>query len=230
MKQPCVAQSEVPPDEATYLFDREYTVTVGGRVYDSEDSTVYKELPPNTYIYYIPAANFTLESLDDSVKDRQIVSADTFEFAATSLNSTGTAKQSVIAGFEVNPYDENANDMLGFLFELDAPEDALKEGKIVYQYVTYKKADNITIPPISIGCKTKVGDPYVSEVKTFNGTNSLSSESSFVKNRTWSQQNSEDKAKKKDSYGLSQESVFYKKESSDVTGNSLQPCLAQIEF
>ena len=77
--------------------------------------------------------------------------------------------------------------MLGFLFELDAPNEALKEGKIVYQYVTYKKADNITIAPISVGCKTKVGDPYVSEVKTFNGTNSLSSESNFVKNRTWSQ-------------------------------------------
>ena len=121
--------------------------------------------------------------------------------------------------------------MLGFLFELDAPNDALKEGKIVYQYVTYKKADNITIAPISIGCKTKVGDPYVSEVKTFNGTNSLASTSSFVQNRTWSQQNTEDKARKKDSYGLSQESVFYKKESSDqIAGNSLQPYLAQIEF
>ena len=180
MRQPCVAQSEVPPDEATYLFDRDYTVTVGGRVYDSEDSTSYKELPPNTYQYYIPAANFSAEALDDNVKDLQIVSADSFEFDASTMNSTGTARQTVAAGFEVNPYDDTANDMLGFLFELDAPNDALKEGKIVYQYVTYKKADNITIAPISIGCKTKVGDPYVSEVKTFNGTNSLASTSSFV--------------------------------------------------
>lgn len=180
MRQPCVAQSEVPPDEATYLFDRDYTVTVGGRVYDSEDSTTYKELPPNTYQYYIPAANFSAEALDDNVKDRQIVSADSFDFDASTMNSTGTARQTVVAGFEVNPYDDTANDMLGFLFELDAPDDALKEGKIVYQYVTYKKADNITIAPMSIGCKTKVGDPYVSEVKTFNGTNSLASTSSFV--------------------------------------------------
>ena len=88
-----------------------------------------KELPPNSYQYYIPAANFSAEALDDNVKDREVVSADSFDFDASTLSSAGTAGQTVVAGFEVNPYDDTANDRLGFLFELDAPDDALKEAK-----------------------------------------------------------------------------------------------------
>ena len=121
-----------------------------------------------TFTYFIPAADFALEEYDDTVKDKQIVAEENYEYdSETIFGVEGAVTQYVSAGFEVNPYDADANDWLGFQFEIEAPADALNEGKIVFQWATYVKSDDFSSDPISIGCTTKIGDPYVSEVKTY---------------------------------------------------------------
>jgi len=75
-KQGCVVESEMPPEEATFIFDKNYDITVGGRIYNSWDSSVYVGLPETNYSYYIPAADFTFKEVDEVTLDRQIISSD----------------------------------------------------------------------------------------------------------------------------------------------------------
>jgi hypothetical protein len=70
MRQMCIAEVEIPPEEAKEFFDKTYNLKVGGRLYDDKDSTNFKGLPTQTYQFRIPAANFNFEPLDDKVKSR----------------------------------------------------------------------------------------------------------------------------------------------------------------
>jgi hypothetical protein len=184
-RQSCVVESEVPPEEATGLFDKNYTVVVNGRIYDAWNSTSFAELPENTYNYFIPAADFTFETIDEVTKIFEELSYEEFSYdSETYLSVEGDITHSFQAGYETNPYKDEANDFIGFYFGVDAPSTAIPKGSIVYQYVTYKKTGDTTSQPISVGCSTKVGDPYVARVDTFNGTSSLASNSSVVLNKT----------------------------------------------
>jgi hypothetical protein len=229
-KQKCIAQVEIAPEEAADLFDREYTVTVGGRVYDGRDDPNYVELPSETYTYFIPAAEFTFEDKEETVLDTQIVAEEDFGYDGEAYTGIeGDITQYLAAGFETNPYDDTANDFLGFQFEIEAGEEVFKQGNLVYQWITYAKSDDFSSDPISIACATKVGDPYVSEVKTFKGTNSMGSASTTVEGRTWDAQNTEDKAGLKDSFGLIQDVEWYDQWSPE-DGVIIQPCVAVIEY
>lgn len=58
---------------------------------------------------------------------------ESFEYDALSnLNVDGDAFQYFDAGFETNPTNDDQNDWLYFQFDLEAPEAALLDGKIVY--------------------------------------------------------------------------------------------------
>ena len=128
---------------------------------------------------------------------------ESFEYDALSnLNVDGDAFQYFDAGFETNPTNDDQNDWLYFQFDLEAPEAALQDGKIVYQYITYSKEDDYTSDPITIGCATKLGSYSDSRVDTFQGTNSMSSDSTVIVGQTWQNQNNQETAKVKDSFGL----------------------------
>lgn len=105
-----------------------------------------------------------------------------------------------------------------------APKDALKMGKYVFQYASYVK-NNSEDNPITIGCITKVDDPYVSQIQTFNGTSSMDYDSVSVEGFTWDAQNTGELARVAASYKLKPESVLYKTwdESDDYR---IQPCMA----
>jgi len=68
-------------------------------------------------------------------------------------------------------------------------------------------------------------------VETFKGVNSLKGDSAVVQGVKWSEQNKEEKAKKKTSFKLDQDSAWYATEKSelDKTANRLQPCLATLD-
>lgn len=117
---------------------------------------------------------------------------------------------------------------MNFNFEFEAPTANMTKGKIVYQYVTYTKTGNFTAKPITVGCATKVGDPFVTKINTFEGFTGMSETSTAVANKTWDKQNTSEKAKKKESFGMSQESVYYNKY--EVGTQTVMPCLAFIEF
>lgn len=78
----------------------------------------------------------------------------------------------------------------------------MSDGAIVYQYATFQRADNFTAKPITVGCATKIGQPFVSQIDTFEGYSSLADDSNVVKNVTWDNQNTSEKAKKKTSFSL----------------------------
>lgn len=68
--------------------------------------------------------------------------------------------------------------------ESEAPKEFFKEGKVVYQYVSFKK-QGTTDKPQTVACVVKVGDPYNARVMTFKGAKSFDSEASGVKGKTW---------------------------------------------
>ena len=128
---------------------------------------------------------------------------ESFEYDALSnLNVDGEAYQYLDAGFETNPTNDDQNDKLYFQFDLEAPAAALQDGTIVYQYITYSKEDDYTSDPITVGCATKVGSYFDARVDTFEGSNSMSSDSPVIVDQTWKNQNNEETARVKDSFGL----------------------------
>lgn len=213
MKQGCVAQVEIAPEEAEFFFNKTYTVVLGGRIYDNNTSGEHVSLPEATFSYFIPIANFTFEELDDVIKDVQQVDTKEYIMDASTVftNTTGEVKQRLVPEFETNPYDASTSDRMNFNFEFEAPTVNMTKGKIVYQYVTYTKTGNFTAKPITVGCATKVGDPFVTKINTFEGFTGMSETSTAVANKTWDKQNTSEKAKKKESFGMSQESVYYNK-------------------
>ena len=229
-RQACNVRVEIPPAEASTFFDKDYTLTVGGRLYESRESTTYHELPPLEFSFYVPAADFEFEPYEEIIMDTQIVAEE--EFGVDGLDYLGVdteVKQHFYAGFETNPYEETVNDFLGFQFELEAGNEVFKTGGVVYQWATYVKSDDFSTDPITVGCATTVGDPYTAETQTFSGTNSMSADGANVANRTVSQQNVEEKAQIKDSFGTTQELEWYTNYNiSDTT--SIQPCRAVIEY
>ena len=209
-RQACNVRVEIPPAEAADFFDRDYTLTVGGRLYESKESTTYHELPEQSFDFYVPAADFTFEPYEEIIMDTQIVAEE--EFGVDGLDYLGVdtdVHQYFYAGFETNPYEDSVNDFLGFQFELEGGNEIFKTGGVVYQWATYVKSDDYSSDPMSIGCSTTVGDPYTAEVQTFQGTSSMSADGSKVANRTIDQQNVEEKAGIKDSFGTTQELEWY---------------------
>lgn len=229
-RQACNVRVEIPPTEAAGFFNRYYTLTVGGRLYDSKISTTYHELPAQTFEFFIPEADFTFEPFEEIIMDTQIVAEE--EFGVEGLDYLGVdteVHQYFYAGFETNPYEDSVNDFLGFQFELEGGNEIFKTGGVVYQWATYVKSDDYSSDPVTIGCATTVGDPYTAEVQTFQGTSSMSADGSKVANRTIDQQNVEEKAQIKDSFGTTQELEWYTKYEIDDS-TAVQPCRAVIEY
>lgn len=120
----------------------------------------------------MPASEFEFKEQDFTVTDVQIATSESFSYT-DELGVSGESTQQFSAGFEINPYDDEANDAFGFWWSLDASSDVLVDGAVVYQYVSYAKSGTEG-KKITVGCATKVGDPYVSRIDTFNGTTSMS--------------------------------------------------------
>lgn len=182
-------------------------------------------------MYYIPAAEFDFKPLDDTVKAKQVTSEENFDYDASDyLDVSGDVFQYFSTAFENNPYDDTVSDVLGFYFTLDAPDAAIPNGSIVYQYVSYRNASDSTANTITVGCATKVGDAFASQIDTFNGTSSFDSDASAVAGRFWDTQNYEEAARVADSFKLIPETSWYKKFASPISGNSMQPCQAMLTF
>jgi len=148
-------------------------------------------------------------------------------------NLAGSIKQKIETGFEINPLDENAPDELVFNFDFEAPTAAIPKGSRVVQWVTFANPNNKKEKPMSIACSTMVGDPYVSHVQTWKGFTSLKDTSKVVKNKKYNKVNKKEKAKKKDSFKLTQEPEWYSTEeltAADGTAMYLQPCLAKLNM
>lgn len=232
-RQTCVARVELAPEEATFFFGKDYTVQVTGRVYDNWESDAFLELEAKSYTVTVPAADFEFKPLDVTITAPQYFANEAFTFKTSNyLGVSGYAEQKFEAGFKSNPYDETADDKLNFWFSLDAPTESIPDGSIVYQYVSYVKSGAYNSKVMTVGCATTVGDPYVAQIDTFNGTASMASNSTVVFNKTWDEQNNDERAQIKKSFKLGNEVAFYRKDYSfvDEVKNTYMPCVAEFTF
>ena len=188
-------------------------------------------MPPQQYEFFIKAADFTFEPVEEISKDVQLVFEKEFGVEGKDYLGVDTkVNQRFAAGFEVAPNVETINDFLGFQFELEADATLFERGMIFAPWITYIKADDYTSDPVSVSCVTKIGDPYTAEVQTFKGTSSMSATSSKVAGRTFDKQNTEEKAALKDSFGVVQDLAGYSVYATDDDADRMiQPCTAAIE-
>jgi hypothetical protein len=229
-KLSCIVRSEISPEEAAAFFDKTYTVELESRVYDNRESDVFKSMPVMAFEMFIPAPAFEFEPLNDDIAAKQTIDTKSVSYdAQASTGVAGKVAQVFYPGFVTNPYDDTVNDQIEFYFDTEAPKEFLKEGKILYQYVTFKK-QGTTDKPTTVACVVKVGDPYNAQIKTFKGVKSFDETATGVKDKTWKSQNVDEKARKKDSFGLKQEAGFYKNYADTTNTNNIQPCLAVMDL
>jgi len=127
-----------------------------------------------------------------------------------------------------NPTDDTVSDLIGFYFEADAPKEAVKLGSSLQQWVQFRKPGDKEY--MTVQCYSKVGDPFVSEVKTFKGREVMDDSSPQIAGKKLSAQNTAEKAKKKESYGLDRDSGQYGVFDSNTAGNHVIPCLAVYDL
>lgn len=163
MKAGCIAEAEIPPEDAAALFDLTYAVTVGGRVYDGYNDANYAELPAQTYEFYIAPITAVQADLEKDIRDIQISASEEFAFDTQDIfddeSIQGEIKQRVHVGFSQNPFDTTSNTNLEMFFEIDGPEAGFVNGARVYQYMSFLKADDFESDPITVACVTKIGNP-----------------------------------------------------------------------
>ena len=120
----------------------------------------------------------------------QLDSEHKFPFNLYHYGANGTGQQRFQTGFNVYPGDLDY-DYFWFHFQLDMPEEFLPKGEVVYQWATFKDLDDEAAPIYSIGCQTTVGSPDDTKIELFNGLESMSNDSDFIRNRSWDDQNAE---------------------------------------
>ena len=148
--------------------------------------------------------------------------------------TSGEIVQRIETGFEINPTDTTVNDKLVFNFDISGPATTMPKGSRVVQYVTYSNPANTKEKPTTIACTTQVGDPYVANVITYKGSTSMADTSKVVAGKAYDKINKKKKAKKKNSYKLTQDHAWYATEeykgTDGTTDYYLQPCIATLDM
>jgi len=243
-RQNCAAVAKIMPWDADELVGDKFIVSkFGAYIYDDDQestvSTVGVETT-KTYDYTMPSpgGNFAdlMKPLEDTIMERQLLNFQENAMPAQDINAdvTGGILQTVTTGFEFNPTLDDATDKLVFDFMLETPQALIKKGNRVVQYVTFSNPAEKKEKPITIGCTTQVGDPYVSEILTWKGFKSMDQDSKVVKNKKYNKQNKKELAKKKESFKLVQQPEWYRTEefiaSDGTTPMYLQPCIATLDM
>ena len=228
MNQGCVTRAKIDPEDAEMLYGLTFDITVKGQLFSNRDATESLDLPEQTYQYTIDAIEMPVKELEDDVKDAQVVAdveyvSDGDEVVAAG----GQIKQRVKAALETNPLNDEISDDLSYKFEL---EGKLDDASIVYQFLTARKIGDDESKPISVGCRTKVNDPWTSRIDTFKGYSSMDSESSTIAGKTVDAQNADEKAKKAESFKMTRKFEQYATKEIDDEGTKIQPCFAKLSF
>jgi len=230
-------QVEVDPLSAEDMIDVLFEATFGVAIYSAKDTAgTDKTKEVAAYEFTMPKAETSIadmmEPLDDFVTDQQVIVDQSRVADVTAADGTvGSVTQWLFGGFEINPLNDQVSDKLFFYLEMDAPKTFIPKGSRLFQFATFQQKDS-TEKPISVGCATKVGDEYVTEVFTWKGSTSLKETSAAVKGQTYSSQNIKEMARLKDSFELAQESAWYRTEDSWIAEgtNYYQPCMVVLDM
>ena len=86
MRQSCVVEVRIEPEEVAEFFNTAYDLTYGGAIYESWDSSDKKAvLAPKDTSFFVPAADFTFEPLETFQTDFQIWSVQLFNFDSVAV-------------------------------------------------------------------------------------------------------------------------------------------------
>jgi hypothetical protein len=238
---PCVAELPIRkknPDESIYTTWRG---TGGVRIYKSLTDTTPLSITEQEMFFTVEKPDFTKEIVDpkkfaafDSIaifdEDEAEVETETQPLDAlggektldaSALGFSGTAKQSVLASFEVVA-DLAEPDNINFLFIADIPRAAIYESAIIYQWAQLTPKTN-AIGEISIDCKVQVGNSQ----GTNAGVYKAKIEDSSVSGKAWHNTGAAAHDTLKATY-IKDDIEFYElgKSDTDKVKNQVQKCLA----
>jgi len=240
--QKCIAALFIDDQDLLALKDKPIAVTLYGNFYQSADAKTPLAGIEKSFTFTIDSEQTNEVKLEPEEAritiDEAFLSENSGELDAKAATGVdGKIMQNVEMGFKTTPVTDDKgvaeNDMLYMKFQFDAPMDSLPFGASLFQYLTYRKKGADMKTAKTVGCYNKVGDPYVSLVYTWAGQNSMGHNSKAVRGKTVKNQNSSQKASKKESFGLSQKAEWYMETSSALIGadlNVMQPCVAQIDL
>jgi hypothetical protein len=134
MRQSCVAQVQINPEETPELFERNYDLRFGGSVYDDYNSGSPTSLPDQEASYYVPSSDFEFKEVETSSSMFQEFTSAEYYYHVADLDpeETGEIVQRFKGNFETNPYDDDLSDKLNMVFQMDAPDHVLRNGRIAY--------------------------------------------------------------------------------------------------
>ena len=94
MRQSCVAQVQINPEEAPELFERNYDLVFGGSVYDDYYSGEPTSLPNHDASYYVPSSDFEFKEVETSSSMFQEFTSAEFYYQVSDLDLTVTSYDS----------------------------------------------------------------------------------------------------------------------------------------
>ncbi len=218
-------------EDVIAMAEKKFDIKIGLKIFKDKASTAPTAISEKTSKYAMPKEQKAdLKVLDPITRDVQILIEDsqTVQADAAGFTQTGPIQQNFYSGFMTNPTDDKVSDLIGFYFETDAPEEAVKKGSALQQWVQFKKTGDKEYKTVQ--CYSKVGDPFVSEVKSFQGRELMDDTSPAIQGKKMSAQNTAEKSKKKESYALDRDSGQYYIQESATKGNHVVPCLAVFDL
>lgn len=166
----CTAMINLDQEDVLEMAEKKFDIKIGLKIFADKVTTTPKAIAEKVTKYEMPKEQkATMEPLDPITRDVQILIEDsqTVQADAAGFTQSAPITQNFYSGFQSNPTDESVSDLIGFYFEVDAPKEAVKLGSSVQQWVQFKKPSEKEYKTVQ--CYSKVGDPFVSEVKSFKG-------------------------------------------------------------
>jgi hypothetical protein len=138
--QPCRASLDLPKinrDAATFT---NYTVTMGSRVYETEDATDFVTLTEETFDYELSPPDYFFgdeaEFDEAPYEDELFNEYRDFQMSDFDSSATGTGFQMFAGGFSVIPNFSTA--LWKFKFDLDMPGQYFDETNVLYNWATFQ--------------------------------------------------------------------------------------------
>lgn len=174
----------------------EYDVIMGTRVYTTSADTEFASLGEHVSSYYLEEPEYdsgdeTTEGdyyyfgLDDKTWDIDVKEDLGFE---------GRGEQRMFTELIVSPAFSD-DDILRVYMEIELPEDVLKNGTIVYQYMQLLGENDMEgqDPYMSVGCQVTVGDMESRKVENFYGVDKMDVTDDQVAGKVVSESSADDK-------------------------------------
>ena len=155
----------------------EYDVIMGTRVYATSTAVDFTSFGEQETSYYLEEPSYTDGDEETDEADLTYVYIDDKSWdidVEKDLGFSGRGSQYVYSEIISSPYYYE-DDVLRVWMDISLPEDSLKNGTVVYQYMQLigKDEEEGVDAYIGIGCQTTVGEEGSQKVENFYGTTKM---------------------------------------------------------